>query len=70
MGGKSRRKNVPRNPLHSLLEKSAEYLTCAHSFHWPDPWNKKGLRTEEPAPAWITATEAQQIVEPLGHTEE
>ena len=20
--------------------KSAKYLTCAHSFHWPDPWHK------------------------------
>ena len=20
---------------------SAKYLTCAHSFHWPDPWHKE-----------------------------
>ena len=27
--------------------KSATYLTCAHSFHWPDPWHKEdwGQRT-------------------------
>ena len=29
---------------------------------------QKRLRTEEPSPTWATATRAQQIVEPLGHT--
>jgi hypothetical protein len=41
MGGKSSGKKVPRNPLHSLPEKSAKYLICAHSVHWPDPWHKE-----------------------------
>ena len=27
--------------LHNLPEKSAKYLTYAHSFHWPDPWHKE-----------------------------
>ena len=31
---------------------------------------QRRLRTEEPLPAWATATREQRIVEPLGHTRE
>ena len=30
-------KESPSKPAR----KSAKYLTCAHSFHWPDPWHKE-----------------------------
>ena len=31
---------------------------------------QRRLRTEEPPPAWVTATRVQRIVDPSGHTEE
>ena len=67
-GGKSSGKNVPRNPLHSSPENLLNiWLLFTVSLVWSLAERRE--RTEEPPPAWLTATRAQQIA-PLGHVEE
>jgi len=67
-GGKSSRKNVPRNPLHSPLENLLNiWPVLTVSSVWSLAQRRE--RTEEPPLAWVTATGAQQIA-PLGHAEE
>ena len=67
-GGKSSGKNVPRYPLHSPPENLRNIWPM---LTVPLVWSlaQRREKTEEPAPAWVTATGAQQIV-PLGHAEE
>ena len=67
-GGKSSGKNVPRNLLHSSPE---NLLNIWPLFTVSLVWSlaERRERTEEPPPAWLTATGAQQIA-PLGHVEE
>ena len=37
-------------PFVTCWKKSAKYLTCAHSFHWPDPWHKEDQGQKNPHP--------------------
>ena len=41
MGGKKQWGKHAKESTSYPAGKSAKYLTCAHSFHWPDPWQKK-----------------------------
>ena len=68
-GAKGREEKTCQGIPSSPAGKSAKYLTCAQfSLAWS--LAQRRLRTEEPTPAWVTATGAQQMVEPLGYTEE
>ena len=66
MGGKSSGKNVPRYPLHSLLENLINTWPVLTVFFGLILGTEK-IKYKKPPLAWVTATGAQQIV-PLGHT--
>jgi len=40
-GKKNWREKLATESPSQPAGKSAKYLTCAHIFHWPDPWHKK-----------------------------
>ena len=59
---------MPRKPLHSLLEnllKTRPVLTVFIDLIL----GTKKIKDRRTPPAWVPATGAQQIVEPLGHSE-